>query len=564
MNIIERMIPNRRTAARLARRNRDLAAKVVELQAAGNKWAEVGTPGLETTSGFIQEAYSAELYWPDCEPLYSRIYRSDPEVAMVRTIFEAWASKQTISVEIPSVIGGIEQEKPNDDDQRAADFVQQALEDMEGGIGRWYTSCMCLVPFYGWGWWEAVPGLRRPDWRPPDDDGWRSNYDDGLIGYRRLALRRHSSFAQWELDDKTGRLTGMVQRDMPNADVTIPLDRSLHVTFGDNASPEGLATMEALWRLERIKYGLEVVLGIGYEHSAGHLSVTVAEGGPGMNTAAIKAAARSILTAQEGNYAAWPQGVTGTIIDVPFAAGAGLLEAIRYYGTMKLALLGMQWVARGAMANVGSYAEMSSSSGMALSVYNAMSEGFIHQADEQIIKRLFDFPSNREAFPSMTRRPRLTVERIQKEVSLAELAQFATAFAAILPMGDDDAVAIRRMTDFLPETLPEPEPEVAQQPAPAQPTEEEAEESMTEEGEPEQEGEEQAEGEKKAELARRPFTVSADELPAQIDPVSESLISPADIDRATRRFLNWADENDPLLAGLMRAKVVEGEEGPVE
>jgi hypothetical protein len=87
--------------------------------------------------------------------------------------------------------------------------------------------------------------------------------------------------------------------------------------------------------MERIKYGLEVVQGIGFEHAAGYLNVTAEKTLTDSDKANIKAAARAIMTAQEGNYAAWPQGITGELTDVNFQAAAALLEAIRYYGLLK-------------------------------------------------------------------------------------------------------------------------------------------------------------------------------------------------------------------------------------
>ena len=71
-------------------------AGIVELQ--GNKFGEIGTPGLEIYSGYVRQAYNAELYWPSCAALYDRIWRSDPEVAVARLVLNSLASKLDISV----------------------------------------------------------------------------------------------------------------------------------------------------------------------------------------------------------------------------------------------------------------------------------------------------------------------------------------------------------------------------------------------------------------------------------------------------------------------------------
>lgn len=438
------------------------------------QFEEIGTPGIEMYNGFIQKAYNTDLYWPHVEPLYTRIWRSDPEVAMVRTPFEAWTSGLDIAIELPERAAGVDLGPPTDDDKRAQEFGYQVLDDIESGINKSLVSMATRVPFYGWGLWEAPMGLRRPGWRPPNkSDDWRSEYDDGLVGFRRLAFRDYSSFEKWEADDFSGRVSGMWQNDPPNQRRMIPFDRAVHITYGDSDNPEGLATLEALWRLERIKYGLEVVMGIGFEHAAGHLSVTAEKKLTTDDHRHIKDAARAIMTAQEGNYAAWPEGFKGEIMDVPFQAANDILAAIRYYSILKLSLLGMQWVSQSGISNTGTYGSMKDSSNMAVLLFNSMIGGFEQQINEQLIKRLYTHPVNEAAFPNLTRRPQLKISRLDKTIELTELAQLTTALNAIMPLGDDDFIAIRRKTEFLPETLPEvdnslpeptPEPDTTPEP----------------------------------------------------------------------------------------------------
>lgn len=407
--------------------------------------AEVGSLGLKTTMGFVNEAYHADLRWPSVQPLFSRLRRSDPEVSIVRQVYAALARGIKLRWELP--------DNPTDGDKKAAEFAETVLQDIAGGVSELLETAVSQVPFFGWGWWEVLPGVRNPKWVPPGEDDWRSNYLDGLIGIRRFAWRDSSSFDHWQMDDQSGRLYGMVQNDWPNPPVTIPLDRSLHLTFGDPHNPEGLSPLEAIWRLERIKFGLEVVQGIGFEHAAGYLSVSVEDQLTEDNKANIRTAARSIMTAMEGNYATWPKGTKGEIVDVPFAAAGSILEAIKYYGITKLTLYNAQWMALSATTGAGSYSAMNDSSSMWIITYNAMIDGFIDQVDNQIGRRLFAW--NAGAFPGMTRRPRLVAEPVQKVVSLSELASILAPLKATIPLGEEDFKSIRTRTGFLPETLPE-------------------------------------------------------------------------------------------------------------
>lgn len=216
---------------------------------------EAGTSGLKEQQGFVYEAYHSSLYWPAVQPTYHRLRTSMPEIVAIRQAFTAWARKVSPVVELP--------DDPTDDDKKFKDFILSDFENMEGGFGRLIDDMVNNVPFNGWGWWEAVPSRRLVDWRPPDaDDEWRSEEDDGLIGIRRMAWRDPSTFAGWDFTPNK-RLRGMIQRDYPHETVTLPLKNSLHITYGGGNNPEGNTPMQAVWRLERIKYGLEVIQGIG-------------------------------------------------------------------------------------------------------------------------------------------------------------------------------------------------------------------------------------------------------------------------------------------------------------
>lgn len=408
------------------------------------QWLEIGTLGLQEVAGFVQEAYHAELQWPTVQPLYSRLRRSDPEISIVRNVYQALAR----AVNLKFVTG----DDPTDDEKKAQEFGESVLEDMEGGADGFLSTLVSQVPFMGFGWWEVVLGLRSKSWTPPsEEDDWRSDNDDNLIGVRRLAWRDHSSFAKWDINDRTGKLRGFVQQDPPNPNIIIPLDRSLHIAFGDTHNPEGLTPLEAVWRLERIKYGLEVVQGIGFEHSAGYLNVQTSDSLGTSDKAEIKRAAKSITSAQEGNYVALPKGITAELKDVPFSAASSILEAIKYFGVLKLMVYNMQWAALSSVTGVGSNAAMTDSSQMFITVFNAMMEGMIAQADAQLGRRLFWL--NNDRFPGMVKRPRLVCTPIEKQISLTDLSSFLTAISW-MDLTEDDIKDIRRKSGVLTESAP--------------------------------------------------------------------------------------------------------------
>jgi len=401
---------------------------------------EAGSSGLKEFSGFITEAYNSALYWPQVQPTYSRLRRSMPEIVIIRQAFSSWARNVTIRVDLP--------ENPTDDDKRYQEFIESVFTEIEGGFGAFIDTLINNVPFYGWGWFSVVPGRRDPDWSSPDDD-WQSESADGLIGLRRLAWRDTSSFYKWEMTPKK-RLVGMWQLDFPNQAVLLPLEESLHMTFGDPNNPEGLSPLEAVYRLERIKYGLEVIQGIGYEHAAGFVNVQKTSEGnlSSDDLRTIASAAKAILTAQQGNYAVWPNGIEGEVKDIGFQAAGNILAAIQYYGVLALSCYTMQWIALSATTGSGSYAAMTDSSSMGVFTFNSMLDGFASQLDAQVGKRLYEW--NKASFPKMTKRPTLAFTHIDKDMALGELADFLTRMRDILQLGPDDIKAIRDRVPFLP------------------------------------------------------------------------------------------------------------------
>lgn len=440
---------------------------------------EKGTSGLKEWSGFVSEAYNAALHWPNVSTLYTRLRTSCPEMVMIGRAFTAWARNVELQCDLP--------ENPTDDDKRYQDFILSEAANVEGGFGQYLETTVSRAPFDGFTWNTVVPSLRLREWVPPDyvapdgtkePDEWRSEANDGLIGVRRLAYRDSSTLYKWDIN-KQKKLRGFVQQDFPNPEITLPLSQSLHHQFGDPSNPEGNTPLQAVWRLERIKFGYEVVYGIGSEHSAGYLDVSVSENGKVLSAddrADIKRAARAILSAQEGNYAMWPFGITGQIKDIPFSAAPALLEAIKHYSVLMLSVYMMQFIALNTMTNTGAQASQVDSTNIGIFTFNAMLDGFAKQYDDQVGKRLYKW--NREQFPKLTARPKITFSHVKNNLAMNELGSFMNQIKDIVPLGKDDIAALRKESGWLPENTPEGEdvltgpgskssaPQPTQQPAP--------------------------------------------------------------------------------------------------
>ena len=425
---------------------------------------------------------------------------------MIRQAFTSWARSIGFVVDLP--------EDPTDDDKKYQEFLYSVFTDMEGGETVFKDTLVNHVPFMGWGWWEVVPGLRTAGLIPPGNDTWRSQNDDGLIGIRRLAWRDPGTFYKWEFDEKK-KMRALVQQDYPNPTVTLPLVNSLHITYGDPNNPEGLSPLEAVWRCERIKFGLEVVQGIGFEHAAGYLNIEKTI--EGMLTDAdktnIREAAKYILSAQEGNYASWPFGIKGEVMDIPFSAAPSLLSAIQHYSMLVLSVYTMQWMALNTMTATGSFSMAKDSSSMGVMTFNSMMDGFADQLDNQVGKKLYEW--NKDAFPNLTKRPIIRFEHIDKDLDLNEMATFVSTIKGVMPLGDEDYLAIRLRSGFLPETLPEVEEVPEEIPEDEVPEDETPEDETPEDEAPEEPAEEQAPDFAKIEQTLRDAIVALESEPKE-------------------------------------------------
>ena len=414
----------------------------------GIELEEKGVVGLNGFTGLVQEAYAAELRWPSVQPLYSRLRRSDPEIGTVLNFFISLSRHGKLTWQLP--------EKASDAEKKFAEFGEQVLEDIEGGISSFLEQCVSQVPFFGWSSWNIVNCYRQKDWRPPGDEEteWHSKFDDSLIGVRKLAFRDTSSFEQWEIEPNNQRFIGwwQVPKNATRPRTLLKFKELLHLKFGDPHNPEGLSPLEKVWRLERIKYGLELVQGIGFEHSAGYFDVKATKKLVAADHALIRRAAKAVQTAVQGNYVALPEHLEGGIKDVPFSAAATILEAVRYYGILKLMAYMMQWVSMSTVSGVGSFSAMSDGSTMAVEVFNSMMGGFADQMDTQLGTRLLRW--NESTFGAVERRPKLTYVPAPIKVNLGDLGAFMSNLQSWMPLGSDDVIAVRRQSGFLPDQPP--------------------------------------------------------------------------------------------------------------
>ena len=148
-------------------------------------------------------------------------------------------------------------------DKKAAEFVEQCMDDMER---TWPDTLSEILSFltYGWSYHEIVYKRRSGKTKSPVTN---SKYDDGLIGWRKLPIRAQDTLYGWEYKEDTDELIGMTQIPPPNFEqITIPLDKALHFrTRSKKDNPEGRSILRTAYRAWYFKKRIEEIEGYGIE-----------------------------------------------------------------------------------------------------------------------------------------------------------------------------------------------------------------------------------------------------------------------------------------------------------
>jgi hypothetical protein len=112
----------------------------------------------------------------------------------------------------------------------------------------------------------------------------------------------------------------------------------------------------------------------------------------------------------------------------------------------------MQTIALNTLTNTGALASQVDTSDMAVFTFNSMVDGLAAQYDEQIGKRLYRW--NKDSFPGLSGRPIIKFSHVERNIPLGTIGSFLQQLNGIVPLGEEDYIAIRKKSGFLPENNP--------------------------------------------------------------------------------------------------------------
>ena len=216
--------------------------------------AELGSTGLPSWGGVVADEFLRQLQGTQGIKVYREMRDNDAMVGSLLTLIDLMIRQVTWRFE------------PTDASQaagRAKDLAQTSLDQMSF---TWRDTLSEILSFlvYGWAYFEIVYRKR----------------DDGLIGWKKLAIRGQDTLVEWKFDEEGG-IQAMVQVAAPAYKrVELPIEKSLLFrTRLERNSPLGRSILRPAFRTWFFKRRIEEIEGIGIErYMAGIPILTPPEG----------------------------------------------------------------------------------------------------------------------------------------------------------------------------------------------------------------------------------------------------------------------------------------------
>lgn len=200
-----------------------------------SEFVEIGRSGLKHVAGYIQEEFVTNLRGQRGAKVYREMGENCPTVGMALMRVKRTLGKTNWRVD------------PSDaHDEEAVDiarFVDECREDMSNAWTAMLSEAFSMVQ-YGYAPTEIVYKRREG---PGGDTP--SKFDDGRIGWRKIALRSQESVTRWDINDEDGGIEAMHQQPAPTyREFVVPIERLLLFrTETERNNPEGRSLLRSAY-----------------------------------------------------------------------------------------------------------------------------------------------------------------------------------------------------------------------------------------------------------------------------------------------------------------------------
>lgn len=389
-----------------------------------SSFKELGVTGLPQFGGVV-------MVEPD--PKLTGILGIRKYDLMRRTDHTAAAMYAVLSLPIRRVTWTVKPGGPTSADEEAAEFCWSAFDDCAHTFAD-LLSNICLMFPYGWAWFDMSMKRRT--------GGRRSQFDDGRVGFHKIAYRSPRRLSHWEFEEGSTDLLGMWEIIYPGETsqaesegvVLLPKYRSLHFrTSVEGDNPEGLSVYRAAVRSFDYKRRLEQIEGIGlYRRWAGFPTIGLPEGATS-RTEVAEGEVSDEERAEDLVLAIYEDRMMGTYIppgwSVEFGGPEGQVDktmsdtVMRKDAEMTRAILA-QWLMLG-LTNVGTQALASTLLGTFYDSCDAFLDSIAQEFNRHAIPYLFRF----NPWPGLTGYPTLA-HTSTKKLELPAVGEFIQSIAA--------------------------------------------------------------------------------------------------------------------------------------
>lgn len=228
-------------------------AKLSQNQNQGQFLNEIGRTGIKRFGGVIQDEFLSQLRGRDGIRVYAEMRDNDEIIG---------AGTHAMEQVLLSPSWYVEPASNNNIDLNAAEFVKTCMIDMSHDWQSFINEILSYWTF-GWSYFEVVYKLRKGRNR---DSRLNSQFNDGLVGWRKIAIRKQESLHEWELDDNGG-ISGLWQSAAPTYEhVFIPIEKSiLFRTKLNGNNPEGRSIYRNAYKSYYFKKAIQEFEAIGIE-----------------------------------------------------------------------------------------------------------------------------------------------------------------------------------------------------------------------------------------------------------------------------------------------------------
>jgi hypothetical protein len=421
---------------------------------------EVGRSGLKRSGGYVQDEFLPQLRGRNAVKVYREMAENSP-------VLGAWI--YTATQLLSQIEWRVEPASDKPADRQNAEFVEQAMDDMEHSFGD-FVSEACSMLTYGWSVHEIVFKRRLGLWANPPH---QSKFNDSRMSWRKFAIRGQDSLLRWVFA-KNGDVLAMVQMPAPWYEkIVLPMSRCLLVRPRLNKnSPEGYSLIRTAYRPWFMIKRFEEIEAVGVERDLTGLPVAyvppnVLNPKPGSDDAKMLAAVKQAVQAvrrneQEGLV--WPMAYDDDgklLYDFKLLTSGGSRQfnidaIIQRYETRMLMSVMADFIMTGHENNGSSYALHTDKSGIFRTGVNGIAKAIADPINRKAIPQLFKLNGMQP-----DELPRLVPNDVDPP-DLNQLAQFISATAsagmqwfpdgelekfirdaARLPQVDDDILAAR-------------------------------------------------------------------------------------------------------------------------